>query len=323
MIPVDDKRMTPGVDGESNQRAATSLAASDLVFGDIDSLFRAVRERIALTTSDAFAAQCVTNGDDPAVQIRATVLECVGELDQLHATMTYEVGRRRLLERTVDDLQNALATVQADLTGTRAAEREANHRALHDSLTLLPNAELFRSKVDNALAQARERQLPLALVFLDLDGFKAINDSHGHATGDAVLRIVSVRLAGGIRGEDLVSRIAGDEFACLLAGVSNREHLSRLVCKIFDTVASPLQIGQLNLSVRPSIGVAMWPADGTTSDALMRNADAAMYRAKRQKCGYVFYDQPGDENDDERDGSRMSSIFDRMALTEGADDRRT
>lgn len=321
MIAFDDKRATPRFDGESNHRAATSSEASDLVFGDIDTLFHAVRERITLTTGDAFATQCVTNGDDPAVRIRATVLECVAELDQLHATMTYEVGRRRLLERTVDDLQNVLAIVQADLTGTRAAEREANRRALHDSLTLLPNAELFRSKVDAALARASKRQQPIALVFLDLDGFKTINDIHGHATGDAVLRIVSVRLAGGIRGEDLVSRIGGDEFACLLAGLSNREHLSRLVCKIFDTVASPLKIGQLELSVRPSIGVVMFPADGATSEALMRNADAAMYRAKRQKCGYVFYDRRVDEHEDDSDGGRMSSIFDRMALPEGADDR--
>jgi diguanylate cyclase (GGDEF)-like protein len=296
------------------------LAASDLAFGDIDILFHAVRERITLTTGDAFATQCVVNGSDPAVLIRETVLECVAELDQLHATMTYEVGRRRLLERTVDDLQSVLATVQAELTGTRAAEREANHRALHDSLTLLPNAELFRSKVDNALAKARERQQPVALLFLDLDGFKVINDSHGHAMGDAVLRIVSVRLAGGIRSEDVVSRIGGDEFACLLAGLSNREQLSRLVCKIFDAVASPLKIGMLSLNVRPSIGVAMFPADGEASDVLMRNADAAMYQAKRQKCGYVFYDQCVGEHDEHGDRGRMSSIFDRMAFPERAAD---
>ena len=119
MIPFDDKRVTPRVNGEPNHRASTSSEASDLAFGDIDTLFHAVRERIALTTGDAFASQCVTNGDDPAVLIRATVLECVAALDQLHATMIYEVGRRRLLERTVDDLRNMLAIVQADLSSVR------------------------------------------------------------------------------------------------------------------------------------------------------------------------------------------------------------
>ena len=308
--------------GAATPLASASLAASDLAFGDIDTLFDAIQSRIASAAGDAFIARCVAQGDDPAARMRVVVLECAAELEQLHATMTTEVGHRRLLERTVDDLQCALAGVRAELAGTKVAERVARHQALHDGLTLLPNAEYFRTRVDNALARGRSLDQPVALLFLDLDGFKAINDTHGHATGDAVLRIVAARLVGGIRSEDLVSRIGGDEFACLLVGVPDRAQLSRLVCQMFDSVASPLTIGRISLSVRASIGIAMSPADGTTSGALMRNADAAMYRAKRQKRGYAFFDEPDDETADDGAQERHSSVFDRLTLNGACDGQR-
>jgi diguanylate cyclase len=309
MIRSNDVRATPAVGGASMRRAVTSLAASDLAFGDIDLLYHAVQARLALTTTDEFTNHCAAHGDDPTTRIRATVLECVAELEHLHATMTYEVGRRRLLEQTVSDLQGVLASVQAELTGTQAGEREARHRALHDSLTLLPNAALFRTRLDAELA--RPGAQTVAVLCLDLDDFKAINDVHGRETGDAVLRLVAVRLIGAIRAEDVVSRIGGDEFACLLTGVPDREHLSHLACKLFDAVANPLKVGSLSLSVRPSIGVAMCPAHGMTSDALIMNANVAMYRAERQKCGYAFFAERS--HDGERCGD--SSIFDRMTLT--------
>lgn len=299
--------------------AQASLAASDLAFGDIDTLFHAIQDRIAAAASDAFSARCVAQGDDPAARMRAVVLECAAELRHLRATMTTEVGHRRLLERTVDALQCELAGVRAELAGTKAAERVARHQALHDGLTLLPNAEYLRTRVDSALVRVRQHEQPVAMLFLDLDGFKAINDTHGHATGD-VLRIVAARLVGGIRAEDVVSRVGGDEFACLLVGVQSRAQLSRLVCQMFDSVASPLTIGTIGLSVSASIGIAMSPADGTTSVALMKNADAAMYRAKRQKRGYAFFDEPDDAAADDTAPERYSSVFDRLTLN-GFDDQ--
>ena len=319
MIRFNDARATPAVGGASMRRAVTSLAASDLAFGDIDLLFHAIQARLARTATDEFANHCTIHGDNPMTRIRVTVLECVEELEHLHATMTYEVGRRRLLEQTVSDLQGVLASVQAELTGTQAGEREARHRALHDRLTLLPNAALFRSRLDTALAQSEAQ--PIAVLFLDLDDFKAINDTHGHQAGDAVLRLVAVRLIGAIRAEDVVSRIGGGEFACLLTGVPDREHLSHLACKLFDAVANPLKVGSLSLSVRPSIGVVVCPAGGMTSAALLRNANAAMYRAKRQKCGYAFFDERSDERTPDSQWRGDSSIFDRMTLTGLSGDR--
>jgi len=318
MNPSNHEFPTEPVAEAAPPLASASLAASDHAFGD--TLFHAVQDRIAAACGEAFTASCVARGDDPAACMRAVVLECAADLHRLHLTMTTDVGNRRLLERTVDCLQSALANVRAELASTRVAERVASHRALHDGLTLLPNAEYFRSRVDNALARVRQHEPPVALLFLDLDGFKAINDTHGHATGDAVLRIVAARLVGGIRAEDLVSRVGGDEFACLLVGVHSRAHLSRLVCQMFDSVAGPVALGRIGLSVRASIGIAMWPADGATSVALMKNADAAMYRAKRHKRGYVFFDEPADAAADDTAPELHSSVFDRLTFN-GFDDQ--
>ena len=294
MNQFDDERAIAVADGRleglPERSARLSLAASDLAFGDIDILFHAIQARLMLAAGEGFASDLTARGQDPAGRMRETVLECVTELEQLHAMMTCEVGRRRLLEQTVCDLNDVLAGVQAELVGTRTSEREALRRASHDSLTLLPNAGAFRTRLDSAVAPSAAPPRTMAVLFLDLDGFKAVNDAHGHDTGDAVLRIIAVRLLGGVRAKDLVSRVGGDEFACLLTGVPSRKRVSQLVCKLLDTVASPLQIGGLSLSVRPSIGVAMYPEDGTAAEILLHRADAAMYQAKRRKSGYSFFD---------------------------------
>jgi diguanylate cyclase (GGDEF)-like protein len=128
-------------------------------------------------------------------------------------------------------------------------------------------------------------------MYIDLDGFKPVNDLHGHDIGDQLLRIIAARMSRTVRGEDMVSRLGGDEFACLLADVPDREAVSRLACKLFDAVAAPVKLGALELSVRPSIGIATCPGDGVSGAQLMKHADAAMYHAKRQRCGYAFFDQ--------------------------------
>jgi diguanylate cyclase (GGDEF)-like protein len=201
------------------------------------------------------------------------VLECVSALDQLHTTLTHELDRRRQLESEVRD--------------AKAGERRARRMALHDT-DLAAEPQLLspvagpRTRPRHAATAAVRGAVP------DLDGFKAINDAHGHRTGDDVLRIVAMRLARAVRGEDVVNRLGGDEFACLLAELSSREQLSQLACKLLDAVSVPVSIGDLELSVRPSIGIATWPADETSPEALLDSADAAMYHAKREKSGGFF-----------------------------------
>lgn len=241
-------------------------------------------------------AQLASTPDKPpnalSDRVQASVLECVEALDQLHAAVKHERGRCRQLELNLFYAQTALAQARAQLVGTQAGERRARHLAQHDSLTELPNRGCFHERLDHTLTHAALGHQTLAVLYLDLDGFKAINDTHDHEAGDELLRIVGARLQRAVRSEDMVSRLSGDEFACLLAELPpGRGPVVRLASVLFDTVSAPIKIGKLKLSVHPSIGIAICPADGNNAETLLRNADTAMCRAKRQQTGYEFFDQ--------------------------------
>jgi diguanylate cyclase len=186
-------------------------------------------------------------------------------------------------------LRALLAKTQAELTGAQEREKRARYLALHDDLTALPNRRFFRECLGLALRGEGARMSPLALLYLDLDGFKALNDLYGHGTGDALLSTVARRLSHALRAEDLVGRLAGDEYACLIRGVSSQERLQQIAATLFHVVSAPFKIGTLELVVRPSIGIAVYPDDGATTDELMEAADSAMYMAKRQKSSYAFF----------------------------------
>jgi diguanylate cyclase len=221
-------------------------------------------------------------------------LACPDDLDSMRTALAQERHRCKRLERALVDVEAALAQSQAELADTRHGERHARHLALHDSLTGLPNRRCFGEQLDRAVAQVERARLGLAVFYVDLDGLKAINDRHGHDTGDELLKIVASRLRAALRAEDVVSRLGGDEFACLLAGLLKREQLSHLACKLFVAVSAPVQIGERGLVVRPSIGIVTCPADGDTGAALLKHADTAMYCAKREQTGYAFYSESAD-----------------------------
>ncbi len=221
-------------------------------------------------------------------QIRADAVEFVAALDQGHAALVRELQRTRRLEAEVVAARAALAEALVDLAGTRAGERHARHLALHDGLTALPNRRYFREQLTSALEQRGQDGGPVAVLYLDLDGFKPINDAHGHDIGDKLLQIVAARLSRAVRAGDMVSRLGGDEFACLIEGIADRGQLVHLADKLFDAVSAPLGIGALELVVRPSIGIAVSPSDGVTAERLIESADTAMYCAKRAGAGYAF-----------------------------------
>lgn len=222
--------------------------------------------------------------------------ECVRALEQMRPGLAQERGYAERVERELQDVRSALAAARLDLAGTRDGERRALHLADHDGLTALPNRNCFQARLDEALARraaASEADGPastLAVLFLDLDDFKPINDRHGHQTGDELLRIVAQRLSRAVRGGDMVCRFGGDEFACLLSAPMGRQQLSHVASKLFDAISAPLRLGPLELTVRPSIGIAMCPGDGHTAASLLQHADRAMYRAKRRQLGYTFFD---------------------------------
>ncbi|MCL4744948.1 MAG: GGDEF domain-containing protein [Burkholderiaceae bacterium] len=258
---------------------------------DCDALLMAVRARLKLSVGGPVGATSRRHADDSAHLVRASVLECVTDLDRLRDALRAEFELHGQLQREVRGVHAALANARTELAGTRAGERRARHLASHDSLTSLPNRDSFRERLDQALAREEPRKALLAVLYLDLDGFKEINDSHGHDAGDELLRIVAARLGGAVRAGDVVSRLGGDEFACLLADGMDRKRLILLARKLFDIVSAPSRIGPLTICVRPSIGIATCPGDGTNADELLRSADFAMYLAKRRRSGHAFFDQ--------------------------------
>jgi diguanylate cyclase (GGDEF)-like protein len=128
-------------------------------------------------------------------------------------------------------------------------------------------------------------------MFIDLDGFKGINDAHGHVVGDGVLQMVAQRLKALVRGGDTVSRRSGDEFLCLMLEAQDENTAANLAAKIIDHVAQPYEFEGIMVTVRPSIGIALYPEDGQSEQALLENADSAMYAAKQQKSGCALYSQ--------------------------------
>lgn len=263
----------------------------DGVSGDWDVLCAALEARLgALAGEPRMQAAPSAGGTVPGAVWRG-VLECVTALAQLRSALTKERARGREVDAALLAAQSHLVQMRAELAGTRAGARQAWHRAQHDGLTSLPNRSCFRERLDHALLSASSRDQSLAVFYIDLDGFKPINDNHGHAVGDEMLRIVSARLVGALRADDLVSRQGGDEFACLVSLVPPCEaRLNGLARKLFEAVSAPFRLGALQLSVRPSIGIAVWPDDGACAEALLHHADAAMYRAKRERCGHTFFD---------------------------------
>ncbi|MEJ2700376.1 MAG: diguanylate cyclase, partial [Desulfuromonadales bacterium] len=167
-----------------------------------------------------------------------------------------------------------------DITERKQAEETILHMAYHDHLTDLPNRVLFRDRVDLALSFAKRNGQMAALLFIDLDRFKAINDSLGHAVGDGILQEVAARLKGCVREVDTVSRFGGDEFNILLTQIHNYHDVSLVADKILKAMQWPFHVGKHELFLTCSIGVAMYPQDGKDVATLIRNADTALYRAK-------------------------------------------
>ena len=162
-------------------------------------------------------------------------------------------------------------------------------RVLHDSMTGLPNRDLFGDRLTHAIALAKRHAWTLAVMFLDLDRFKCINDTHGHAVGDGVLKEVAKRMLEHARDEDTVCRNGGDEFLYLLMNPQGKENIERIADVLLKHIAQPIDLGDLQPVVKASIGIAIYPDNGATGEQLIRNADTAMYRAKKSMIDCVFF----------------------------------
>jgi two-component system cell cycle response regulator len=161
--------------------------------------------------------------------------------------------------------------------------------ALHDALTGLPNRQLLLDRIPLAISHARRNKSTMALMYLDLDGFKQINDTRGHDVGDSLLRMVAARLVAAVRQEDTVARIGGDEFVIAFWGLGQSDGVDRVAAKIIEAVSRPYSIQGRSVSISASVGVSVYPVHGDDVQALMKSADLALYDAKHAgKNNYVI-----------------------------------
>ena len=170
-----------------------------------------------------------------------------------------------------------------DIAERRKLEHALEHRALHDPLTDLANRTLFYDRFRQLLHAARREGSKVALVMLDLDEFKKVNDEHGHAVGDEALKKIAARLRQALRASDTAARLGGDEFAWILSKVAGQGTVDNMLRDRLARIKEPIHVGDLQLSIGASAGVAIYPDDGRDVDALMKHADAALYEAKKAR----------------------------------------
>lgn len=179
----------------------------------------------------------------------------------------------------------------SDITPMKEYAQRLEHIAHYDTLTLLPNRSLLADRLQQGIAQSNRSEKSLAVIYLDLDGFKAVNDKHGHAAGDQLLIAISQRLKTVLREVDTLARLGGDEFVAVLVDLEQRQDCEPILRRLLEVAADPVRLDDLELKVSASIGVALYPQDGVDADLLMRHADQAMYHAKQAgKNRYHLFD---------------------------------
>lgn len=252
-------------------------------------------------------------------EVKGLVDEAAQELSSVNAVLKQELevlqppsGVEKALEKTetvedmVQDAADKLSIVntalkdevherhalEVQLVAVTEKEEVSRYASVHDALTGLPNRALFNDRLEHGLAQAKRHNWSLAVMFIDLDGFKKINDLYGHDAGDSVLKTIAARLTESTRDDDTVSRHGGDEFLYLLTEVKNEQDLASIADKLIVSIQAPCDVSIDDLAINPSIsasiGISIFPKDGTTAKALIKSADQAMYRAKGSKSRYLF-----------------------------------
>ena len=223
-----------------------------------------------------------------AADFLASAAACGSVLQQKAAVFVELFQRRQALAAKVQDLQERLEE-------SARKHDELRTQATHDALTRLPNRVLFRDRLQAACARASRNRALFGVAYLDLDGFKAINDAHGHAVGDALIAAIGARLAQAVRASDTVARLGGDEFGLLLEGIDSAHTGERVAAKIHRLLVQPYELkapgggDKLTVALGCSVGLALYPEHATELDRLVFRADMAMYAAKEDGGGVRLY----------------------------------
>jgi diguanylate cyclase (GGDEF)-like protein len=269
-----DLALTPRVTDAPAARFRTAAATNE----NWDSLFRLIMARLRLTVEEYGPELSVPEVRVSFDKVQSSVLECVDGLSQIYRVLTAP-ERSGAPPAQFTRLPTSVAQM---------SEKRARYRALHDDLTSLPNGDYFRLQLEQALSSAALPQQALAVLYLKLGDFNPSVEAYGSDAGDELLRLLAARLAMAGRAEDMLSRLGRDDFVCLVPGLWKRQQLSEIAAKLLAVVADPLEIGHSTVAVRPNIGIAIYPQDGTTVEGLLANAVFAMHRARQHDVGHAF-----------------------------------
>jgi diguanylate cyclase (GGDEF)-like protein len=234
----------------------------------------------AAPAATVFAALAAAAG--AAFHYRPSVLGALAVLLTLAMVPVLVQGLARRLLRRLEVAMTEREVFKVELESACRTTEEFRALANHDDLTGLPNRSLFFDRLGLAITRSRRQTSQLALLFLDLDGFKSVNDSLGHGSGDLLLVELAGRVRTSVRAGDTVARFGGDEFVVLLDGVSGARDAARVAAKVLEAVQAPYRLGGHEVSIGASVGLSVYPGDGASCDELVRSADAAMYCEKQR-----------------------------------------
>ena len=237
---------------------------------DLSTINSVLQEELAVTDPDTPVKQALKQNSS----VENKVQSAVDELNSVNNALKEELREREIIEQTLEEVM--------------AAKDIATQASLHDSLTGLPNRVLFYDRLEHGLEQAKRHRWNLAVMFIDIDKFKQINDEYGHEVGDRVLLMLANRLKENTRSDDTVCRYGGDEFLYLLLEVKSERTITNIIKKLMVVLEMPCIVAGLELMVKASIGVSMYPKNGSNKEDLIKFADEAMYAAKQNKVGFAF-----------------------------------
>lgn len=275
----------PDADMPAPSERAKSLTQ---VLGQSEHVNELVKESAEeLSSVNALIRQALANGD-PSPDVKDALNTTMTIIRKVHEASEKLTLVNRALENEVRERQ-MLDHQMAALVEQKEGARDA---AFHDVLTGLPNRALFNDRLQHGIEQAGRNHSTLAVMFIDLDEFKGINDTYGHAAGDIALKTVALRLKKNTRSNDTVSRHGGDEFLYLLTEMHPEKTIAIIAEKLIKAILAPFTIRlpdrKVEYSIGASVGISIFPRDGTTADSLVKSADGAMYHAKKNQSGYSF-----------------------------------
>lgn len=288
---------------ETRLFGATLLASPDPIYVlDLAGRFiyanKATADLFALTPAQIIGQSTFDLGFPFAADFQLNLEQVMADQTTFRGKFVHKFASGRgerfeyLLAPVLNENQQTEATVciARDITEQSLAEEKIWHNAHYDLLTGLPNRRLFLDRLEQEVKRARRGNLSLAVLFMDLDGFKQVNDTLGHETGDRLLASVAERLIACVRQEDTIARLGGDEFTIILSGAKQRKDVELVVKTINKALTLPFQIGYQPIRIAASIGIALYPEDATYPAALLKAADQAMYQAKKEKDdrGHIY-----------------------------------